>query len=263
MKKTIALLSLLLVGAPAARAADIALLYVSTTAVAEGHAWPAPLVDGGAALPADVALGSSSTLLYGDGDGLFRGSIARLDTDLNIAVVRRGERLGDAALQASHASRFQGDLVFLKVSAPAVATSSASASSTNISPPAGEQPFAFKIDGQEPGETPITLHKLLNKAKMKLDVVNTSSSPVWSIDVTVTAEPSLSFWKSGRHTGLNDVPTKTFLYTQQAIFSPLRPGQGISVLVDVYFIKEKDYILHLSAKSKGLSAQRKAFVRFE
>lgn len=263
MKKTIAFLSFILALVPVARAADIALLYVSTTAAAEGHAWPAPLVDGGAALPADVALGASSTLLYGDGDGLFRGSITRLDTDLNIAVVRRGERVGDAALQASHAARFQGDSVFLKISAPAVVASSAPASPVAPSQPVGDQPFAFKIDGQEPGETPITLRKLLNKAKMKLEVINTSTAPVWSIDVTVTAEPSLSFWKSDRHTGLNDVPTKTFEYKQQAVFTPIRPGQEISQLVDVYFIKEKDYIFHLSAKSKGLSAERKAFVRFE
>ena len=261
MRKILALSFLTILVAPVARAADVALLYASSAAVTEGHSWPTLVVDGGAAFPADMALSSANTLLYGDGDGLFRAAIARLDTDLNVAVIRKGERVGDSALQASHATRFQAATVFFRLSSPAVVTSSQVA--VSVFQPTGDQPFGFKIDGIEPGDTPIVLHRLLNKAKMKVEIVNTSTAPVWSIEFSMTSEPALSFWKADRHTGLNDVPTKTFEYKQQAVFTPIKPGQGISVLVDVYFIKEHDYIFHLKAKSKTAAGERKALVRFE
>lgn len=262
MKKTLTLAALILFGfSAAARAVELALVYENDAAVTAGRSWPALVVDGGAAVPSASALAAANTLLYGDGDGLFRGQIARLDNDLNIAVVRRGERVGDQALQTAHAQRWQSSLAFLNV---ATATAAGAPGAVTVAPTMVGMPFILRIDGTEPGQTPVILQKRFDKSKFTLEVVNTSTVPVWSIQVDLSADPKLSFWKEGRHTGLNDIPTKTFSYTQQSVFTPIKPGAAFSVPVEVYFIKEHDYVWNFKITPKGgAPSERKALVRFE
>ncbi len=263
MKKFLAVAALtIFIGAAAVCSADVALIYDNDAAVVAGRSTPASVVDGGAAVPSAGALATANTLLYGDGDGLFRGLIARLDNDVNLAVVRRGERVGDKALQEAHAQRWQASAAFLNIAVASAAANGAPGVVT-IAPTAGGTDFAVKLNGGVPGAEPMVLHERFNKSSVKLEVVNTSTVPVWAITVQLTSDPALSFWKEGRHGGLNDVPTKVFTHTQQAVFSPIKPGATFSVPIEIYFIKEHDYIFNFKITAKGRAAEHKVLVRFE
>jgi hypothetical protein len=262
MKRTLAIAALSLSIGAAASAAGMALIYDNDEAVTAGRSWPALVVEGGAAMPSDAALSSANTILYGDAEGLFRGSVARLDNDLNMAIVRRGERVGDDSLQSAHANRWRASSAFLRVST-AAPVFSGGVENVTVAPVPGEYPLTVKINGIEAGSVPIVLHERFKKSKFRLEVVNTSTMSFWNVGVKLTAQPSLSFWKEGRKTGLNDVPTKTFDYVHQAVFKPLKPGTAFHVPVEVYFIKERDYVWDITLESKGVKRQTKALVRFE
>jgi hypothetical protein len=250
-------------GIAAGALAGVALIYDNEGAVKTGHSTPADVNDAGASVPADAALANANTLLWGDGEGLFRAAIARLDTDLNLALLRRGERVGNDELQAAHAARWSRTAAFLQIAtSPASGVGGAPAVVT-IAPMPDSAPFSVRIDGQEPGSAPVVLKERFNKAKFKLEVVNVSTTPVWALNVQLTSNPTLSFWREGRHQGLNDVPAKVFEYSQQAVFRPIRPGDKISVQVEVYFIKERDYVWTFQISSKELQGERRALVRFE
>src|SRR5262245_40525608 len=100
----------------AVAAAGLALIYESEEAVTSGRSWPALVTDAGAAMPSESALASANSMLYGDADGLFRGSIARLDNDLNLAIIRKGERVGNQDLQTAHSNRWKATSAFLQLS---------------------------------------------------------------------------------------------------------------------------------------------------
>jgi len=257
MKKTFSLAAFALFIA-AIGSADMALIYDNEAAVTGGRSWPATVAAGGAAVPSTSALATANTLLYGDGEGLFRGLIARLDNDLNLAVVRRGERVGDAALQTAHARRWEASAAFLHIptapAAPGVVT---------IAPTPGGGDFAIRINGAQPGAAPMILQERFKKSKFRLDVVNTSTGPVWATRVQLSADPGLSFWKEGRRGGLNDIPEKKFSYTQQTVFAPMKPGATFSVPIEIYFIKERDYVFHFKITAKGHEAEHNVLVRFE
>lgn len=260
MRKTLGLILLAVsIGGAAAWGAGMALIYDGEAAVTAGHSWPALLASGGAAMPSETALSSSNTLLYGDEEGLFRASVVRLDNDLNMAIVRRGERIGNDELQAAHANRWRAAVSFLRVSTVAAAGIDV----LTVAPEPGGAPLMVRINGKEAGEVPIVLHERFNKSKFRLEVVNTSTAPMWSVSVRMKAKPTLSFWKEGRRQGLNDVPTKTFDYVHQAVFKPLKPGMAFSVPIEVYYIKERDYVWEIKLTSKGVSEETKALVRFE
>lgn len=245
-------------------AADVALIYTSSQSISTARSWPALLTPAGAAVPADVALSSPNSLLYGNEDGLFRASIARLDTDTNLAVIRPGERVGHADAQAAHAGRWRATLTLLNLSTAAAAPAVAAAPGVvTVAPVPGGENFVVRINGVEDTTEPLVLKERFKKSRFKLEVVNTSTVPVWNVEVKVKANPELSFWKEGRRTDLNDVPEKTFVYRHQTVFKPLKAGEKFTVPVEIYFIKERDYVWDISVASKSTTVEKKFLVRFE
>ncbi|MBV9080730.1 MAG: hypothetical protein JO102_06385 [Elusimicrobia bacterium] len=243
--------------ATAARA-EFVLFYESTAAVEAGRGTPTVWTSSGATVPSQTALSAAQTALIGDGQGLFKASLARLDNDLNLAVFRKGEAVTDARLASLHASRWQSYTAFLgqpgaeaAAAAPQLATTTAG-------------PFAVKINGQDGSSGPINLKVRLKKSKFKLEVVNTSTVPVWSVEVKLSSNPPLAYWKEG-HQGrnLNDIPTPVFDYKQQAVFMPIKPGTSVSVWVEAYYIKGTDYVWTADMSSKHFSQQAKIPIHFE
>lgn len=261
MKTLAAAFFLIVTLAGAARAADVALIYTSSESITAAHSWPALVTEVGAAMPADVALAAANSLLYGNADGLFRAAIARFDLDSNLAIVRAGERLGDRKAQEAHAARWRTTVALLNLSSATVVA--AAPGVVTVAPTPGAAPFNVKINGIDTADTPLVLKERFKKSKFTLEVVNTSTVPVWNAEVQVKADPTLSFWREGRRTDLNDVPQKTFVYRQQTVFKPLKPGEKFTVPVEIYFIKERDYVWDVSVTSKEMTALEKFLVRFE
>ena len=250
-------LALSLVSA-AAQAGSFALVYENEAAASAGRGWPAPLTATGIVAPADRALAASGTLLVGDGEGLYKAVLFRLDNDLNVAILRKGEPVSDLPLAGRHLQRWSASESFV---APAVnAVSDASAVAPAVAVASG--PFRVEINGAGVDST-VLLKKKFNKTKFKFQVINASTAPVWAISVRLTSEPPLSFWKEGRRSGLNEVPTRTFAFDHQALFKPIKPGESVTVPVEAYYMKGTDYTWTAQVRSKDISGDAKFAVRIE
>ena len=244
---------------PIAASAAVVLIYGDDAAVTAGRAVPAPTNDTGAIVPASVALSSATTMLIGDDTGLYHAVLFRLDNDLDVAVMRRGEPVKDEALLGHHLHRWSATSAFLSLSsAPAGGTLVVPVAATAAS----TEPFRALINGTGTDST-VVLKSRFNKAHFTLQVVNTSTSPVWAISAKLTSNPKLSFWKDGHRSGLNDVPEPELTFEQQALFHPIAPGASVSVSATAYYMKGKDYTWTVTTKSKALSAQSGFAVRIE
>src|SRR4051812_35228021 len=84
-----------------AMAADIALIYENEGAVAAGKFTQANLVPEGAVVPAGLAM-KGNVLVGKLGGSLYKSSLIRLDTDLDLALLRLTQPVSDQALQAAH-----------------------------------------------------------------------------------------------------------------------------------------------------------------
>lgn len=257
LRKTLLAVALLL-ATPSLSAADpMALVYESESAVKEGRSWPAPVTAIGVVVPAATAMPAIGTLLIGDGEGLFRAVLFRLDNDLNAALLRKGERVEDQELSGLNATRWAASVAFLGGSGvePAGAAPAFTAASST-------EPFRASINGIT-ADQPVKLTEKFNKAKFKLQVVNVSTSPVWTMSVRLTSDPKLSFWKAGRRAGLNEIPEPVLEYEKQSLLRPIRPGESITVSAEAYFIKDKDYTWTVESRSKNLSGSSTFAVRIE
>lgn len=244
-------------------AAGVVLVYDNEQAVLGGTSYLGAMVGGGLVVPADRVSTSKSAILAAPvGTPLRTTTLIRLDVQLNTAFLKFGDVVTSSLVQDAHTKRsaaFQAFLpdaskegaVALAGSAPAFEYSSA------------QGPFELKIDGQLVGSEAIVLKKRLKKSKFKLDIVSVSTATIWNIDVELTSQPKLSFWKQGRKSSLNDVPQNKFQYSQQIMFKPLAQGKSIQIPIEVFFVEEEDYVWTFKISSKHLTMERKALIKFK
>ncbi len=239
------------------RAASMVLIYANEAAVASGKSTPAPETESGVIIPAATALTQGATFLIGDANGLSHGVLFRLDNDLNVAIVRRGDAITDAQIVGRHLKQWSGAAAFVSISSGSPAAPAAA-----VPAPAASGPFHVTVNGTG-AESVVVLKNRFNKSKFTVNVVNTSTSPVWAISVRLTSDPKLSFWKEGRRTGLNEVPEAVLAFDRQAIIKPISPGDTVSFSAEAYYMKGKDYTWTVQTSAKGLSHETKLAVHIE
>lgn len=62
---------------------------------------------------------------------------------------------------------------------------------------------------------------------------------------------------------MNEVPEPTLEYSQQSVFKPIKPGEGITVNAEAYYMKGKDYTWTVQTRSKEHAGESKFAVRIE
>lgn len=91
-----------------------------------------------------------------------------------------------------------------------------------------------------------------------------STVTVWFVEVEVTADPKLSFWKKNKERkNLNDIPHAKFNYSYQGMFAPLTQGKSFKIPVEVHFIKEESYTLNIKVSSKSGSIEKIVPIHFK
>lgn len=263
MKKILLPFLILSVTVSMGYASPVVLVYENEQATLKGSSFLGSMVGDGLVVPADRVSTSKNEILAGPiGEPLRATTLVRLDVQLNTAFLKFGDVVSSSLVQEAHVKRSAAFKSFLPdTTKEGDVTSVGAAFSSESKLDSG--PFELKMDGQKVGLDPIVLKKRLKKSKFKLDVVNVSTMSLWSIQVELTSQPKLSFWKEGRKTGLNDIPQSKFQYSQQIMFKPLGPGDSIRVPVEVFFIEEEDYVWLFKISSKGLNMEQKALLKFK
>ena len=238
-------------------AGNIALVYENEQAVRDGHSITGTVTAEGVLIPAQVALKSASTLMVAAvKEPLRKGVIVRLDNTLDMALIKLGDFVSNPELQKAHEARSNAILAFLP-------EASSVKSTTPAAIPVVSEPFIIKINGQSVGTEPIWLIQKRREVALNLDVVNTSTTPAWNIEVNMRSNPPVSFWKKGDQKGLNAVPQKDLTYSQQFLFHPLSPGESVTVPIELSFIKTDAATLFVDVKTKADSLSKQIPVKFE
>jgi hypothetical protein len=251
MKRFGALISAVLFAAGAARA-EVALLYRDAAAVAKNDFTIAAVVDGGVVVNARVGMGLGSPLV-GGADGVLRNArLSKLDADADVALFRPGDAVPDAAAQNQFTQAWAavqtvaGTPSSGPTPAPAVP---AAAEAMSVS--SDTAAFSVLVNGQPSGGAPIEIRTKLHKAPFTLSIAPAGAGAVWAFTVKVSAEPELSFWRTGRKQGLNDVPRPLLRYDHQAIFRPVAVGKSIELGVEATNIKDQNYTIQIEVESKN------------
>lgn len=264
MKKSI--LGFLIVLCSSPIAADVVLVYPNEQAVKDGKSILGMVTSDGVTVSATFALDAGKNLLIGPlGQPLRQGTLIRLDNDLDLAVMRPTASIENAALNQAHLKKSESVSRFLAVSAsaPLPAFSSESNASSSI-PDAvpSDSPVQLLINQADIASGSITLPVRFQKSKFTLDLVWVSSSPVWKLGFEVSSEPKLSFGRSKRSVDSSDIPRAKFRFEEQSFFKPYSSKNPLTVPIDVYYVKEADYVLTFKVLSKGGPIERKVKVRF-
>lgn len=257
------LLSAILFACGSLRAAELALVYENEEALLAGRSLIGTITPDGVLIPATTALKSAGTLyLAVPGQPLSKGSLLRLDTEADLALIKAGELVSDPKLQEAHKKKSAVVLKFLPDQAtlesggiPRTASAYGFALSTET--------FAVRLNGVPVGHEEFVLPVKSKKSKVTLDIVNVSTSSTWTVAVKLSSDPPLSFWKKGQKMGLNDVPQRVFNYSEQLFFRPLSTNRTLSVPIEIYYIKSDRYLWTIEVKSKMGSVVKQANIRFK
>ncbi len=243
--------------------AEVALVYKSNDDVKKA------VFAQGVATSQGIVVSASGLLAAGDkitvgmlGRDLLKASLVRFDNDLNFALLRTGERVEDAALQAAHKKTAEKVSLFLPELGHAQTVNSAagSTSAAPVSPDA--EKFLIKLNGIAAGAEPVVIKKRRKKADVTIELVGQNIEPAWRIAFTMSANPTLSFWKKADTRGLNSIPSKTLSFSHQVLMRQFTNGSSIAVPVEISSIKEENYELTMKVDYKAGTYETKIPVRF-
>jgi hypothetical protein len=189
------------------------------------------------------------------GQELKKASVVRFDNDVNLALIRLGDRIGSDDLQKAHLKNSAGVMKFLPAGGQSTEPTLPVLVSTEV--------FGLRIDGVDVGTEPVVLKKKRKQSALTFEVVYLSTKPAWRFEFAVESEPKLGFWKKGQQGGINDVPQYHYRYSHQLLFSPLGSGESFKIPVEVFYIKEENYQFNVKMESKAGVTEKTVNVRFE
>ncbi|MFN0117676.1 MAG: hypothetical protein ACKVQC_05205 [Elusimicrobiota bacterium] len=238
------------------------IVYENEQALREGKSQIFISADKGVLIPARLALDFSQTLLAGLTDGeLKKTSLIRLDNALNVAYVELTDIVLNPDFQKLHKERSAAILGFLP--GQSVVEPSLEALSESASLVKNSDIFLIKINGQELGEDVIKIDSRFKKAQCDIEIVRNSTAPAWGFGLVLESQPPLGFWKEGRRTSLNDIPVKKFKYDHQSLFKAMKKGHSNKVAIEVFYIKESNYLWTIQLKNKDELIEKKVYIQFE
>ncbi len=262
MKKLILIIMGISALASAAVAAPV-LVYPDESGLRSGKFVLGILSDDGVLVPASQVDGAAKDLILGFFTGdLSRGTLIRLDNELDVALLRAGDAITSGDLLKIHQKKVAGIQGFLPSQIELrsdLGFSPAAKSSVQIS----TIPFQLKIDGMEVGEEPVVLKKFRRESAAKLELVKLSTPTAWKVEVDIQAEPAHLFWKKGESKTLTRVPKSTFHFGQQMMFSPMGPGDSLKFSLELSGIKSEQTEWTVLVKTKQEDWEKKIKIRFE
>jgi hypothetical protein len=243
--------------------ADVALVYTSTSSVSKTLFSPGVATTEGVAVNSQGILAAADQLLAGlQGQELRKASLVRFDNDLNLALIRLGERVPDEDLQASHKKNSEKMSLFLPELGQVPVVQVQASSDSAVVPVSGEK-FLLQINDQSAGSQPIVISKWRRKADVLIKIVGNNIEPVWRVVVELQAEPDLRFWKKGDERGLNAIPSRTLNYAYQVMLKPYGKNDVLKIPVEISSIKEENYQFKFKIDSKAGVYEVTVPVRFE
>lgn len=266
MRKYISFLIVLLIPA-FAQAGEPSLIYESSAAVKAAKFKVGTAVADGVVVSMDLLSPSAKQFLVGEANGYLRAaSLSRTDNDLNVALLRWGNDVSDASLQAAHKANGASLIGFL----PRTSVFSSPTDPGNVSTEptlapvyTSAGPFRIRINGVDAGGAPVELKNVLRKSAFTVEVVNVSSMTFWNVEIEITSNPKLSFWKPGKKMGLNDVPQPRFTYAYQLMFKPMAKDASFKVPAEAHYIDESDYEWTIRVKTKSAAMEEKFKIHFK
>lgn len=239
------------------------LVYKSEADVRAGKSVLGIQTQDGVLVPASQVMGQVNELILGFFSGdLNKGQFLRLDTELDVALLRTGDPISAADLKKAHQKKVDGIRGFLP-SQIELRSDDVLAASGKTPVEISTIPFQLKINGLEVDNDPVVLKKSRREAEAKLEFVKLSTITAWNLEVTIEADPPHLFWKKGETQTLTRVPQKSFSTSQRLIFSPLRPGDIFKVSLELSGIKSDETEWSISVRTKQESWKKKMRIRFE
>lgn len=258
MRKAWILLALLMVS-PALHAGRVAVFYESEDDVKNGR-----FLIGTAAgseivisLPSKFSM-SGSYFAAPVGEPLKMGTLSRLDNEIKVAVIKMGDVVANQEIQNNHNRNSERFKSFL----PSFSSESGETKEMIVSK-APSEPYIIRLNGQETGAAPVALKAKRGESQVELELVRTSTVPVWRISLLVQSEPPVSFWLKEKERSLRDVPTRKLEYDHQILFNALASGRSVKIPIEVFFIKEESYTWTVRIESKADTFVKAVPIRFE
>jgi hypothetical protein len=243
-----------------AKADQPALIYPSEAVLRSGVPMVGSLGAAGVFVSGkDVSSISTTAFVVSSGAPLRTATLSRMDYDLNVALLKIGAPVASSELQEINKQKL---LILDSFLPPSLNSARASLPEEfGVSFSSG-QPFEFKINGVLVGAAPVVLKKRKKEASFELTVIRSSTVPVWNVELSLTSEPTLSFWKKEKAKTLTDVPRPKFQFNHQVMFKPMSQGKIFKIPIEVYFIKDDSYVWTLNLKTKQDSMEQKISVTF-
>ncbi len=241
-------------------ATAVGFAYENEAALKEGRALLCPVTPEGLLVPAKFALTYNETMLMArPQEKLQKAILLRLDNKANAAIIQPGEVIQKEDLQKIFAERAAALTDFLPGATAAPVSDGSMVVQFNTT-----EPFILKINNEEPSAQPIQLIAKNEQSEIMLEVIRASSSTVWFVDIELTAEPKLSFWRKNKEKKmLSDIPRPKFKFSYQGMFTPLSQGKSFKLPIEIHFIKEEAYTLTFKIKSKSGAIEKKVPVVFK
>lgn len=241
--------------------AEVALVYKSDDDVKKTVFMTGVATTEGIVVSAQGVVAAGDKLSAGlQGQELKKAALVRFDNDLNLALIRLGDRVSDEALQAAHKKNSEKMSLFVPElgQVPVIDGKAATAAAV----PSNAPKFVIKLNDVQAGGEPVVLEMNHKKANLLLQVVGQNIEPLWRVTVDMEAEPRLAFWKKGEQRGLNAIPSRTLHYSQQVLLRPYGNGDVIKIPIEISSIKQESYDLKIKIDSKAGPFEISVPVRF-
>lgn len=244
--------------------AEPAFVYTSTVTVLSGeHTWGTVannyVIVSAKSLNAATAASTKFVIGLFNGD-LKEASLARIDNELDAAVLKMGNAVTAENMIAAHKPRAVSLQDFLPKDVAQLLTSTAPAKALAAAP---TELYEIRINGAAVTNDAITLEKRNKQANCEFQVVRLSSPAIWRLDVTIESVPELYFWNREKQKGLDSAPAHKLRVSRQAFFSGFRPGDKMTIPLEISSIKNESAIWTVRIESKGETFEKKINVNFK
>jgi len=263
LKRFFGFLAGVLVASSLARAASVALIYVDEQAIRSGKPLVGAVVSDGIVAPADAVLASGGDVFVGlSNDDVRKASLVRLDKDVNVAVLRLGERLLNPELQAIHRKR-AASLQALLPTEIVTDTTTAATAQMDLGQPllsSGTPVFKITFNGAPVTKDVVHFNAWLNKQRFSVELAAINTEPIQNFTLTIHANPTLTF--ANLQSSLTRVPVPGYDFKYEYP-SAVKPGKTFKFPIEARGIGSKDYEWIIEVKSAGHLQQEKVFVHFD
>lgn len=244
-------------------ASNVAFVYPNEEAVLSGKPIVATVSNDGIVVPADAVLAAGGEVLVGLTDDLVKkATLIRLDKDLNVAVLKLGDRLLNPDLQKAHRNRI-AQLHTLLPSEITLSSATVSGPPTDLGEPlisSGTRICNITFNGKPITQDVIHFKTFLNKQKFSIELLMTNSEPVKNLSFKIHANPKLTFVGLQSSLSRTLMPGSDFQYKY---FSLVQAGKTFEFPIEARGISVKDYEWILEVKADGHQQQEKLFVHFD